>query len=323
MPLKDILVSVAADVGLPNYTEDDAVRAHLIEKVNKAAKEIYERTDVSGCLRELFVKVTPNKVIALPQFVGELRAIRQRSIERPWTLNDLRPRYHVYSWESQWRSWRFIGYAAIQTDIVNAAPVYINIPVADSTLTVTIVGATIDSNRVIDTITLSATSNTSTKNFTSIDSIQLNKVADYDITILDAEDNELAVIPNNVLESRYALYDVSAYPSGGDCSDGTNLMEVLYKMRLPWLSEDNDVFPVPDHDDIIAEKTVQLYVEKQEGKEDRAVLLDQKIERALARKMQDKEGVNVKKMKFVENPLLGMFRGRKYYSSRRFGSRYY
>ena len=78
---------------------------------------------------------------------------------------------------------------------------------------------------------------------------------------------------------------------------------------------------MPDYDDIIAQKAVQLFTEQQEGKEERAVLMDQKIDRSIARRQQDSSGPVVKRMLYKENPLYGLFRIGYSRSSKRFGGK--
>jgi len=321
MAVKDILRKVAADVGATNYATDAATRSRLLELINEAAEELWENNDLPGCLRELFVRVPADYVIFLPSYVGELRSIRDTDLRRPWTLSDLRPRYHVHEWPSNWMGWRFIGTSAIKAEITNSAPFTLAIPVADSELEITITGQTANAARRADTITMSALSNLATLGFTSVDAIRANKLPTYDVTITDADDNEIAVLHSNSLETRYLMYDVSEYPSVGNCSDNTRLMEVLYKMRLPRLENDDDLFPVPEYDKILASKTVQLFAERQQGGEERAIMMHKKVDMLVKKKQQDKTGHLEKKIKFAEDPLLGMFRN-SWGPSRRSGGRY-
>jgi len=323
MPLLDILRRVGADVGITNYSTDAATKARLLELVNDAAEEVYEETDLPGVLREMYMQVPANYIIALPAFVGEIRGVRDQDLKRPYTLHDLRPRYHEHEWPSNWEGWRFIGYAALKADISNAAPMTLAIVSGgiDTTLTVTITGQTANEARVTDTITMSATSNVATKSFTAIDSIKANKLPSYDITVTDADDSEMAVLYTNNLETRYLLYDVSEYPAVGNCTGNTRLMEILYKMRLLRLVSDYDVFPVPEYDKIIAGKAVQLFTERQDGKEQRALMMHQKVEHLIKKKHQDKTGPIEKQINFAPDPLLGMFRY-SWPTGRRMGGRY-
>jgi hypothetical protein len=308
MALLDILSNVAPDVGAQDLDNNPEIRTYLVDKINQACEELYDRNDIPGCLRECYVRVTANKQIALPPFIGKVRAIRENSLKYPWTLRDLRPRYHYEEWKDIQYNWRLIGFTPICIDISNSAPFTYTIHAADSTLYIDTVGSTLNSKRVADRITMSSTSVTGAVSFNAIESIKVNKLADYDITISDADGNVVAVLYNDQLTTRYAWYDVSQYPETGDCSDGRFVMEVLYKLPLQVLKEDTDSFPVPGYDNAIALKTIQIILEKQEGKEQRAMLAHQKVESRMAAISKDTVQTHEHTFKIEPNKHLGMFR---------------
>lgn len=323
MPCVDILRKVAAVVGTPDYITNANTRALLLDKINSAAREIWREKDLPGALREITARVYAERIVGLPSFVGSLRAMRENATGRPWTLNDLRPRYHWSTWQTNWNNWRLIGYSPTQVEVTNQAPVTLSIDVADPTLIITLVGATAEARRASETVTMDATTKTGTINFTKFDSIAANKVPSCDVMITDAGNTELATLFSDSRECRYILVDVSKYPNNGECADGTYKMDILYKMHLPVLTNDSDVFPVPDYDDIIALKTVQLYTENQEGKEQRAVMAQQKAEMLMDAVAKDQTGTVQKRIQFAPNPLLGRFSGRRANISRRMsGSTY-
>lgn len=288
--------------------DDAGQRSMLLDVINEAAKELYEKTDLPGCLREIFLRASTNKELALPSFVGELRAVRSTVWNDPWTIKDMRPRYCSRDWPNKWKGWRVKGYSPIHTEHTNAAPVSIAIPTADNTVTVTIVGETINSSRVVETLTMDAISKTGTVNFTSIKSIIKNKINSENITITDGDGTELATIFSDQLEARYIIVDVSQYPNWVDCPD--NIMEVLYKERIPRMENDYDTFPCDGFDDVIVIKTMQLLTEGQEGKEERAILIGAKADELMRRKTEDKEGTYDRKITFAPQMKFGIFRRR-------------
>lgn len=311
MALKHILQKLGSKIGVTDLDLNPAQRATQVDRINSACSEIWHSTDLPGSLREVYLCVNAGKILALPPFIGSLRAVRDQQSKKSWTYKDLRPRYHYNSWPEMWSNWTYIGSSALQTDIENAAPLVFHAPEADITLEITTVGETADSKRISDTVNFASAQIVGTKSFLQITSIELNKACESNIIISDADGKELATIYNTRTSALYELIDISAYPSKGDCADGTRVMELLYKVELPVLENDNDTFPLPNYDDDVANKAYQLYLEQQDGAEQRAILADVKINRTISQKILDKEGPQEKKMRFGPNPLLNL--GRKYY----------
>mgnify|MGYP001559039046 CR=1 FL=1 len=309
MPLSYILRRVCSEVGITNPDENPEQKARILDIINQGATEVYENKDLPISLKEIYLRANTNKEVALPSFVGELRAIRQSEDYRnDWKLHDIRPRYQNQAWNNLWRNWRVKGYSPFQIEITNAAPGLITVPIADSTLEVTLVGETSISNRAVETIVVDSVSQPWTKSFIDLTSIKKNKITDYNVTLLDADGNELSIIYADQKSARYVIVDISLYPNLSACSDGSYVMEVLYKPRLPRMENDDDEFPVDGFDDIIVIKSKQLILEEQEGKEQRAILAHTKVNEQIKRKTEDKTGTFQKLVKFSRNGLLGVKR---------------
>ncbi len=287
MPLKYILRRTAAETGLNAALENAEQRLLLIDVVNLAAEMIYEETDLPVSWKEICLQVTPDSQIALPQYVGEIRAVRDRKLGRPWTIEDMKPRYSETTWKNEWKTFRHKGYSAIQTTITNAAPIRFIIPVADGSI-VTIVGRTALATQKSEQIVMDAVQKDSVESYLEIRGLGKIAANDYDISAYDADSNLLAVIPNNCLESRYIILDVSKYP-GGFCGNYT-VAEVLYKDRILPFVNDEDQFPVMGYDNIIVTKAAQLLMETEEGKELRAAYFEDKTNKQIVKKVQDKMG---------------------------------
>ncbi len=315
MSLKYILDKVAGQFGID--TTNTTERAKLVDLVNEAARDLYTNPDAQLpiALQEVYVRVEANKEMALPPFVGELRAIREGCLDyctEKWELHTMLPKYHKTEWKNQWKNWRDKGYCAIAYESLDGAPGEISIPTADPTLTVTIQGETEDSNKAIDIITMDAVSKTWTKTWTHIKQIEKNKVTSENITITDVQGNELAIIYADQLKSRYKLVDVSQYPTHlgcCTCDDGSNVFEVLYKPTLNIMQEDSDFFPVDGFDDVLVVKVKQLLTEMEPGKESRAILMHQKAKTLIRQLGTDKTGNLQKVMKFKANPIYGRMHG--------------
>lgn len=311
MPLDWILTKVASDYGASNLDGNPDVKALLIDVINEAAEEVYEQKDLPGCLREVFIRTQSDTELALPYFVGELRAMREAETQIPWSFIDLRPRYHEYNWKHEWKSWRLKGTSALQLGITVATPPILKIPVSNNDLTVTVVGSTVNAARVIEATVMDNTTIELDNAFTEINSITKNILGNHNVSVEDSEENVLSEITNDVLEARYVIVDVSRYPwsgTSGDCF----IMEVLYKLKLKRLENLDDVFPVEGFDKVIAIKALQILTEGQEGKEDRALLMDAKATRLINQKLEHKEGTTNKLIQFKPNKLLGLFSRRRY-----------
>lgn len=309
MGLDYILRKVSSEAGMMDYATNANTRTFLVDIINEAAKELYEQTDLPGSLREVYVRAYSEEELALPQFVGQVRAIRENTEPHvAWHMYGLRPRYHNKDWPTKWKSWIVKGPSPIQMDVNNSAPPIASIPVADNTVSVTIVGATAQSSRIAETVTMSATEVSFTSLFVTFDSITKNIVSNHDITILDIEDAELAVIPNDCLESRYLIVDISKYPFLERATSEGRVMEVLYKDRLRPMINDTDIFPIPEYDEMIILKAKQLINEDREGNEQRVLLMDRKLDRALSRKKEDAEGGRTRRINFGQNPYYDLYK---------------
>jgi hypothetical protein len=316
MALGYILNTVAADVGFDLTNTNQ--RAYLLSKVNEACREVYRKKDLPVALKEVYIRSTSNRELALPPFVGELRALRsgcndEQYCTNQWILQSQYPRYNKVPWVDLWSNWRDKGVSPIAIEWLNTAPGTITYPVVDDDLVVTIMGETTNSNRAVDNITIDATSKVWLKSFLIITRISKNKITDYNVILSDAEGNECAIIYADQLEASYKIVDVSLYPDSAwgccSCPDGTAIMELLYKPILPILSLDTDIFPIPGYDDILIIKTKQILAEQEEGKEERAILMDSKANRLLKEITDDKNGHLKKTMTYKANPFYDMFGG--------------
>ena len=310
MSLGYIIRRVAADDAIRVSNPDQ--RAWLVDKINEAARELYERKDLPVALQECFVALDNEKRVSLPPFVGELRAVRSACDgvwhKQKWSIKDTRPAYVATEWQNAWSSFRIIGYSPIAADTSNAAPGLIYYPHADESVIVSIVGETDESNRSVDSIPLIAQQNVWEKQFNQITAIRKNKITDYNVVIYGPDNNELAIIYADQFESRYMVVDISQFPEACCCvcPDGTFIVQVLYKPRLPRMENDNDSFPVDGFDDAIVLATKQLIAEGQEGKEQRAVLMHAKLKQKVAHLTEHKEGTVQRMITFKRRGLFDL-----------------
>jgi len=315
-----ILNKVGAEFGF-NIT-DLKQRTYLADKINEAAREIYRRQDIPFSLKECFVRVTNDYEMSLPPFIGELRAIRsgcQDWCTDKWQLHTMFPKYNKQEWVNLWKNWRIKGYSPIALEFDNIAPVTVKIDSDDSTytdsdLTITFVGSADNSNNINESVTMTSNQMTLTRTIQEFKRIYKNKKTDYNITIFDADGNEISMIYADEQDARFMIVDVSKYPQNllgcCTCADGSFIMEVLYKERLADMTLDSDSFPVDGYDDIIVIKTKQLLTEGEVGQETRAILMNTKAEQELSKINQDKQGTINKKLNWDNNQT---FRENGYY----------
>lgn len=312
MSLANIIKRVAGPLGLnPNDLRD---RALLIERINFAAEELWESTDLVYSLWEnTFSLDLSQQIITLPHYVSQIRGVRNAETQQKVDLNDMRPRYfHGAGWQSTC-SWRVLKQGALMRDIENAAPFTVSIPAVDSErFSVTINGRTATSNKVRETIVLETNETSKLFTFQFTDVINFSKSIDtlYDVTLKDADNNILAVIPSNKRESSYKLIQISDLDQS--TNESTGCYQILYKLDLESFVEDNDEFTAPGYDAAIIWQTLAHYYATKEGQEILAAGYQGKVAEMVAQKDKDattgiSKPLNVKRNRFIS--AMGNFAG--------------
>lgn len=312
MSLKYILERVESNVGINDPTLNPQQRILILNVINEAAREIYRTTDLPGCLKEVDIQVQSNLTMALPAFVGSVRAIKINTnwnwIGYRYSLQGIQSRYSTVQWSRLWNKFTVIGESPIANELLTQLPLRFKYPIIDETLIVTTIGETAKSNRAIDNTPIVAIELNGSKNFINISSIKKNKITDYNLTILDGNENELAVIYADQLDSLYTLIDISKYPDLnqlGQCCVGDTpkgyMATILFKPRLNILQNDEDEFPVKGFDDIIVMRAKQLLAEDTDA--NLALGLYQKSMSQLKSEIEDKTGTYQAKLSVSPNPI--------------------
>jgi hypothetical protein len=270
MPLSYILRRFAQRTGLScsgdSFNVDD--KQFAVDLINEVSKQLWLNTDINGSMEECIISVLDKQQITIPSFVGTVRDVRQYGTMVPWSLSDIRPRYHRNSWaKDSVRNWRVKGIIPIARDVTNSAPPTAILTAIDNEpVELTITGSTEQANSVSETIICNQLTNSFTKSFTSYTCIKKNKVNGCDILVQDADGYDLSLIYNNELEAYYQLIDAgSIFADSAQSISIQNPLsaEVLYKKRFYPFAEDNDEFPVRDFDDVILQKALaQWYADK-------------------------------------------------------------
>lgn len=291
MSLKYILTKFAQRTGIPcvayNGTEPDEEQVnYALGFVNEGAREIYDAADHVGTMEECIISLNPQTQLTLPSFVGKIRATRELSTYIPWKLSTIRPRYQINSWrEENYRNFRDKGIIPIARDVSNTAPPTIIVTQIETPpIEVTIIGSTVNASRISETIVMDALSKTFTQSFTEYEVISKDRINLVDVLIQDADAVELAIIYNHELNSNYRLVDLSQYNTSEN--SGNITFEILYKKKFKLFQNLFDEFPVPDFDDVVCDKAIQLWAE-QRGDAKMAAVYDAKAERTAERKSMD------------------------------------
>lgn len=240
--LFDVLTQISADTGL-HATQK---RTTIIELLNKASRELHKQLECNRIYRECTLVVAPDKVVSLPPFVGEPKGVRMHSTELPVDVHALSsPRYVVNTLGYQYKNWRDVGISPVHTLPANIGPLTIETPdVKDPADIVTITGETNNAANAYEDVSVDAASVASTMLFTeNIKALSSkSRTRTCNITIKDADGNEIAILYNDQPKTRYKIIDVSKVFWPVDTAASESLMDVLYKLPFTLLVNDNDSF---------------------------------------------------------------------------------
>jgi len=304
---------------------DTSQRALLLDYLNEAAQELYEQSDMPGCLEEAEFYVQGNKTVAMPSDVYAIRGIREKAgINNEWETEALTARYRENSWETNHNKFRIKGYSPLKislpTSITEAANSTNKLIVKTFGITTTsddfeVVVKTPYSEAFLVSVTglsavtsaISSATNTlaPANNVAITDIISFSRTLEPTATsglvqLLDYADNTIvyAEILSNSMESRYLIIDVSEFPFSSTAGqDDSHTLQVLYKKTLPRLQNDTDEFPAIGYDNILVSKCMELFLEEQ-GKVEEAILHDRKATRSLSRRQADLERSQEQKVVF-------------------------
>ena len=304
---------------------DTSQRGLLLDYLNEAAQELYEQSDMPGCLEEAEFYVQGNKTVAMPPDVYAIRGIREKAgTNVEWETEALTARYRENSWETNHNKFRVKGYSPLKislpTSITEAAnstnklivktfgitttsddfEVVVKTPYSEAFL------VSVSGLSAVTSAVSSATSTLAPANNVAItDIISFSRTLEPTATsglvqLLDYADNTIvyAEILSNSMESRYLIIDVSEFPFSSTAGqDDSHTLQVLYKKTLPRLQNDTDEFPAIGYDNILVSKCMELFLEEQ-GKVEEAILHDRKATRSLSRRQADLERSQEQKVVF-------------------------
>jgi len=240
-------------------------RAILLRYLNQAAKELYHMSDMAGCLDEQLFKVNSNQTIALPDTVGQIRAMREAYNHTAISLQQMRPYYNQFNWESEWKAWRLKGLHPLQTTLTNQSNIVLSVKAVEANpIVVSIAGPSDGSSMTSETITMSSTSMTTVNTYNDITVLSKSGNSQYDVIVSDIDGNQLSYIPSNKTKAEFQIVDVSTAPWWPpNLNPLIGWVDVLYKKALVHMYNDTDEFVAPDYDDVLVNKCLQMFYEEQ------------------------------------------------------------
>lgn len=317
MSLKSIRASIAAEAGYhPDSSTDD--KAYLNSQINQVASELYSQHDLTGSLAEVIAFFTDftEKLISTPWYVATIRASRYYDCPMGITLRDIRPRYATDGWSNQLFDYREIGTSSLAIQLSEWSSLVFSLPegeVSEKDIIISVVGQTPVASQVEEQVTLVAGQNSVTTVNNWIEAprvIEKNTTNNFDILVADVNENELAIIPNSELQSRYTIWQVQ-----DDSFVNVavwNSMEILYKERFRPLVNDYDEFLSGKYDEVLIWKFLDEYWSKQEGKGDLAIGANARWVAKLGFVNQDKGKGKKIELQTVPNKFYGLFQSQYY-----------
>ena len=271
MSLQNIRARIDSEAGFNSVLNEDD-KTYLNQRINAIATELYDKQDLVGSMFEVIgFWDNDTKLVSFPPSVGEVRGAHYYDSPVEITLRDIRPRYATGFYGIQLKDFRELGISSLAVQMDNYSGLSFSLPegeVAEKDIVITIIGQTPVSTRKQERVTILTGENsvTSTNNWIGApETIKKLEACEFDITVMDIEETELAIIPNNALLSEYLIFQVRDDNMVGQLS--SNSIEILYKKKLEPLVNEGDEFLSGKYDEVILWKFLEEFWSTQEGKE--------------------------------------------------------
>lgn len=305
--LIDVLQRLSADLGIHQVDK----RNLLLKILNDAAKELHGKLECNKIYREVTLVVPVNKVVSLPSFIGELKGMRVHSQDTPATMFGLMfPRYIKSVFDYLFHNWRDLGDSPVHTltSVVGGLTLTTN---AVEDAVVLISGQTLNATQVEEEVTVNAASVSTQNAFgPQIYSIACSSPRIADITILDMNAVELAVLHNNLPKTRYKIVDVSELCFPVDTTESESLIDVCYKLPVTKLTRDSDSFYAgDDYDEAWYNMSMFVYLRPIAERAADAITFNAKALNDLKSAKAGTEDALEKRITFGPNKYYGLFNG--------------
>lgn len=300
--LTDIISELASDLGIQISIPTE--KSYLLDKINKAAKEVYNSNLLRGCeMEQLFEVDTDTQQISLPPYVGRLLNIRHHYMRSPINNESLRPHYIQQAWVPPYLNWRVKAPSAPLSRITDqVAPLTFTLAQpATEAFVITIAGRTLDARHKVETIAFAIgdTAHDSVGAYyqEDVEYIKKSRTTEFDITITDLDGTEVGQIYNNMLASQYMVVNIMDWLYEPRAAEN-RFVEVLFKPRFQEYVEDTDIFCAGEiYERAVYYKAMSYMLAKQEGKAEDAIIASQACDAYLnqvANEMKSSEAVRLK-----------------------------
>lgn len=312
--LIDVLTDLASDTGLDLVQK----RSTLLRLANKAAKQMHKELECNKIHREVTLVVPRNKVVSLPAFIGELVGMRMHTNDLPFDLHSIgQPRYTSNTLQYRFKNWRDLSEQPLHTLLSVNGQLTLTCSALETTnVAVKITGQTDKGSNVQESITMDATSKTTTNIFgPDINSIYCPTLSrTFDITILDANGIEVAILPTYDSKTRYKIVDVSNIFWSIDTTNDESLIDVCYKVNRTNLVNDADPFYTgqDDYDEAWYNLAMYMFLKPLQNRLQDAQLHRQLYTDFMQSAKSEESGI-VKKVNFGRNKFYSHFNRGKYF----------
>jgi len=317
MSLKSIRASIASDTGYhPDTSTDDKVL--LDREINNVCADIYNKNDLVGSIFELISYYDlDSHLVSFPWYVGDIRGARYYDSPQLITLRDVRPRYGTNGYGVELMDFREVGVSSLWIQNDEYSVLKFSLPegeVETVNIVIKVVGETPVAAQVEETVTILAGEQfaLSVNNWIGAPRV-IEKAApnNFDITITDIENVELAIIPNSELRSMYSIWQVQDDNIMGTATP-LNAIEILYKERFKKLVNEYDEFLHSRYDEVIKWKWMEEYYAKMEGKESQKEMAAEQWMSKMGAVNRNKSKGKKAELQTVPNKFYGIF-NRLYY----------
>ncbi len=311
--LTDIISELASDLGIQISIATE--KSYLLDKVNKAAKEVYNSNLLRGCeMEQVFEIDTTTQQVSLPPYVGRLLNVKHHYMRAPITVESMRPHYVQQTWTPPYLNWRIKAQSAPLSRITDqVAPLTFTLAeAATEAFVITIAGRTTNARHKVETIAFAIgdTTHDSAGAYyqEDIEYIKKSRTTASDISITDLDGTEVGQIYNNMLTSQYMVVNVLDWLYEPD-NVNNRYVEVLFKPRFQEFVEDTDIFCAGEiYERAVYYKAMSYMLAKQEGKAEDAILASQACDAYLNQIANEMKSSEIAKMRF-QMPLIYKFKG--------------
>lgn len=307
MNLAYIINRVCSEEGIGNISADSAQRIRLLHYINEAVDRLYQSADLDGADQEITLTTTPDSELVLPAYVQRPIALRDSDTQERITLQGMRPRYCSSVWSDTWNNWRDKGFRALAVELGTATTLRFSSGAEPTdAISVLITGSTADAQNKTESLVLTWAGSgagyvDSATTWTSVKSLSFTKLPPGDITVTNIATSEVvAVMYNNMLDSRYHVLDVSEFPWGSGAT-GRNV-DLLYRPRTPRLENDADVFPIPGYENVLVRMTLGVMASYNAKKFQNAQIHEATATAQLNRKTNDEQKNKEAGIQFAPSP---------------------